>query len=116
MCDEKFYYRVCVCAEDDDIGLLLLTQEEAEHLSLLMNPKSWTAPKYSMFGGLVKVECDYPLSQEFVDFCLKHCDYILEQNIESIYNRYKEVCALIENGKEHEDALREVFRYCIYED
>lgn len=104
MSEKKYYYRVIIEAESDNMGLLLLTQEEAENLNMLMNPKSWTAAKLTHYSGSVRVECDYPLSEEFVDCVLKEYPALLEDDIVTINNTYSDILRLMSKGLSLEEA------------
>ena len=60
--EEKFYFMIDVSGETSDVGLVLLTEAEAELIARATNPKNWIVFEHGHYSGEVEIllEHKYP--------------------------------------------------------
>lgn len=64
--EEKFYFRIEVGGETADVGLVLLTEAEAELVARATNSQNWIVFEYGHYSGEVEIQLEHKYPEHVI--------------------------------------------------
>ena len=64
--EEKFYFRIEVSGETADVGLVLLTEAEAELVARVTKPQNWIVFEYGGYSGEIEISLEHKYPEHVI--------------------------------------------------